>query len=69
MSDEEEQLKENWIVSIQCVDCKVEFKVTGPRYSTRTLHQGEGNPKSRMIIINVPNQCPDCNNTPRGKLN
>jgi len=55
----------NWEVSIECIDCHTVFKVHNVNPSHELVQATRGiSPlnRSRMFLITVPNECPECRN-------
>ena len=50
----------NWDVFIQCKECGTCFKVLRPEPSEELLECDDG--VGRMILLDVPNACPECHN-------
>jgi DNA-directed RNA polymerase subunit RPC12/RpoP len=47
----------NWTVHIECNDCGTRLMVASVNPSLERLENG-----TRMLLLTVPNECPDCHN-------
>jgi hypothetical protein len=51
----------NWETYIRCTSCKTEFSVGGNAASP-SVGLVDPEARTRMILLTVPNECPECHN-------